>query len=167
MITGAIRTSHRRPPTPQHADMDTDDETVLPKRNRMAAHSQTSDVAEQYENILDAITTLPTRIQVTNTNHIFLHTQLPTFIGNKDRFVEFEHLLRNHFQPFSNRLTEEVKLQYFWSLPHEEAKKVFQSLTVSTETTLTDLLSKLRKQIHQGRSKGDRKIQIGIKRSII
>ena len=38
-------------------------------------------------------------------------TQVPTFRGNKDRFYAFEHLLRNHLRPFSNRLLEEAELQ--------------------------------------------------------
>ena len=74
MVTGATRTTHRRLPTHQQAGMDTDVETVFPSRNRKAEYSQTSDVTGQYENIIDAITTLPKILKATNTNHKLLHS---------------------------------------------------------------------------------------------
>ena len=46
MVTGATRSTHRRTLTPQHADMETDNEAVSPSRNIRAEHSQTSDVTE-------------------------------------------------------------------------------------------------------------------------
>ena len=42
-VTGATRILNRRPPKPQHADMDTNDDPVFPNRNRRADYSQTSD----------------------------------------------------------------------------------------------------------------------------
>ena len=54
-------------------------------------------------------------------------------------------MLRNHKRPFSKRLTEEVKLQYFKILLSEEAIAFFQSQTISTEMTITDVLSNSRK----------------------
>ena len=121
MVKWATLTSHRRPPTPQHADTDTDDETVLRIKKRRAEYSQTSDVAEQNENIIEAITKLPNRLQTSNTIQKFLHTQVPTSGGDKDRFNEYKHLHHKHLRPFSNRLTEEAKLQYFQSFLREEA----------------------------------------------
>ena len=49
----------------------------LSSRNRKAEYSQTSDVTEQYDNIMNAITTLPNRLQATNPNHKLQHTQVP------------------------------------------------------------------------------------------
>ena len=147
MVTRTTWTSHWRPPELQHTDVDTDDETVLQDRNRWAEYSRTSDVTEQCENIIGAMTMLPHRLQATNTNHKLLHALVPTFRWNKGRFNEFEHLLRNHLRPFSNRLTEEMKLQLFQTLLPEEAIEFFQSLTISTDTMLTEVLAKFRKEL--------------------
>ena len=35
-----------------------------------------------------------------------LQTQVPLFRGNRERFDEFEHLLKNHLRPHMNQLTE-------------------------------------------------------------
>ena len=126
--------------------MDTDVESVFPNKNGRAEYSQTSEVTEQYENIINAIATLPNRLQNTNTNHKGLHAKFPTFRGNKYWFIEFEHLRRNHLIPFSSQLTEEAKSKYFQSFLREAAIDFFQSLTISTETTLTDRLDNFRKE---------------------
>ena len=62
MVTGATRPTRRRPLTPKHAGVETDDVAVFPSRNRREEDSQTSDVTEQYENIIDAIITLPKKL---------------------------------------------------------------------------------------------------------
>ena len=45
----------------------------------------------------------------------------------------------------SHRLTDEAKLQYFQSLLRDEAIEYYQSLTIATEMTLSDVLTKFRK----------------------
>ena len=60
--------------------------------------NKTNDVTEQCKNINDAITTLPNKIQNTNTNDKLLHIQVPTFRGSRNRFNEFEHMLRNQLR---------------------------------------------------------------------
>ena len=102
--------------------------------------------------------TLPTCIATTNTNHKLLPTKVPTFRG-KNWFNIFEHFLRNHLQPFSNRITEEAKLQQFQTSLRQEAVEIFKSLTISTKTTLTDVL--LKKEVHQRRFEKRSKIQMG------
>ena len=144
MVTGATRPTRRRPLTPKNAGVETDDEAVFPSRNKREENSQTSDVTEQYENIIDAITTLPNKLKSKNTNHKLLHRQVPTLRGNKDRFNEVEYLLRNHVRPFSNQLRKEAKLENFQSLLREEVVQFFQSLMICTETTPTDVLDKFR-----------------------
>ena len=128
MVTRATQISHRRPPTPQHSDTYTDDETASPNRNGTAQYSEISDVREQYENIIDAITTLPNRLQTTSTNHRLLHTQVSTFRRRKDPFNAFDHLLLSYLTSFSNRLTKELKFQHFQCALREEATYFF-SLT--------------------------------------
>ena len=84
MVTGATPTSLERPhTTPQLADMDTNDETLFANRNRNADYSQTNKIDEKYEQIIDAIITLPILRQATHTKHKLLHTQVATFKGKK------------------------------------------------------------------------------------
>ena len=50
-----------------------------------------------------------------------LQTQVPLFCGNREKYNEFEHLLKNHLRPHMNKLTEEQKLNYFQSLLRDVA----------------------------------------------
>ena len=61
--------------------------------------------------------------------------------------MEFEHLLQNHSRPMKHRLIEEAKLQYFQSLLREEAIESYQSLSITTETNLNNVLTKFRKEL--------------------
>ena len=46
----------------------------------------------------------------------------------------------------NHRLPEEAKLQYFGSFLREEATEFYESLTITTETNLIDVLTKFRKE---------------------
>ena len=46
----------------------------------------------------------------------------------------------------NHRLTEEAKLQYFQSLLRGETIEFYQSLTITTETNLNDVLTEFRKE---------------------
>ena len=50
-----------------------------------------------------------------------LQTQVPLFRGNREKYNEFEHLLKNHLRPHMHKLTEEQKLNYFQSLLRDDA----------------------------------------------
>ena len=39
-----------------------------------------------------------------------LQTQVPLFRGKREKYIEFEHLLKNHLRPHMHKLTEEQKL---------------------------------------------------------
>ena len=52
-----------------------------------------------------------------------------------------------NLRTMSKTLTEKAKLQYFQNLLREEAIEIYQSLTITTETTLNDVLTKFRKNI--------------------
>ena len=83
-----------------------------------------------------------------HTNEQFqVVTQVPTFRGTKSTFNEFDHLLGNHLRPMSNKLTEEVELQYFQILLREEAIEFHQSLPETTNTTLNDVYTNFRKKL--------------------
>ena len=73
--------------------------TSTPKKTNALYH-------QQYDQLLDAMTIFPTRIQAKIADSRLLHTQVPTFSGNKDRFNELELLLRNQLQPFRKKLKE-------------------------------------------------------------
>ena len=75
-----------------------------------------------------------------------LQTQVPLFRGNRDKYNEFEHLLENHLRPHMNKLTEEQKLNYFQSFFQDEAIDFWQTLKITTETTLHDLLQAFNKE---------------------
>ena len=75
-----------------------------------------------------------------------LQTQVPLFRGNRDKYNEFEHLLKNHLRPHMNKLTEEQKLNYFQSLLRDEAIEFWQTLKITTETTLHNVLQAFNKE---------------------
>ena len=66
--------------------------------------------------LMNAIINVPTLTQRNTQKHKLLHTQVPTFKSQKERYNEFERLLLNHIRPFQNKITEEEKLQFFTSL---------------------------------------------------
>ena len=76
----------------------------------------------------------------------FLNTDVPKFRGARDKYNEFEHLLTNHLRPYQHRVTEEQKLRFFQSLLREDAIEFFQSIRITTETTLTDVLQAFRRE---------------------
>ena len=69
-----------------------------------------------------------------------LQTQVPLFRGNRDKYNEIKHLLKNHTRPHMNKLTEDQKLNYFRSLLRDDAIELWQTLKINTETTLPDIL---------------------------
>ena len=98
------------------------------------------------ERLLNAIERIPQRIKSTTTNTKLLQTHVPNFRGQKDKFVEFEHLLLNHLSPLANKTTEENKLHFFQSLLRDEAIEYWQSIQITPLTTLKDVLDLFRKE---------------------
>ena len=123
---------------------DRDDETTHPDYDRRIQPPTPPEMANTYEKLLDVITTLTTRIHTKNPR--LLQTQVQAFRGTKDNFNEFEHLLNKDLRPMNRRLPEEVKLQYFRSLVREEAIEFYQSLTITTETNLNDVLTNFQEE---------------------
>ena len=98
------------------------------------------------ERLLNAIETIPQRIKSTTTNTKLLQTHVPNFRSQKDKFVEFEHLLLNHLSPLANKITEENKLHFFQSLLRDDAIEYWQSIQITPLTTLKDVLDLFRKE---------------------
>ena len=113
MVTGVTETRSSRPKSSftnfrRYQEYDSDEEgESTPRSNE--------------ERLLNAIETIPQRIKSTTTNTKLLQTHVPTFRGQKDKFVEVEHLLLNHLSPLANKITEENKLHFFQSLLRDEA----------------------------------------------
>ena len=130
MVTGVNRT-HRNQ---RHHFQDEEDEDDYED-----APSNTTESA-----LLNAIQDLPRKLQKTNTK--LLQTHVPNFRGSKDKYNEFEHLLLNHFRPIANKITEEDKIHFFQSLLRDEAIDFWQTITISSTTTLQDVLQLFRKE---------------------
>ena len=137
MVTGVTETRSTRPTSSftnfrryQEDDSDEEGEST-PRSNE--------------ERLLNAIETIPQRIKNT-TNTKLLQTHVPNFRGQKDKFVEFEHLLLNHLSPLANKITEENKLHFFQSLLRDDAIEYWQSIQITPMTTLKDVLDLFRKE---------------------
>ena len=66
-------------------------------------------------------------------------TQVPLFRGNREKYND--HLLKNYPRPHMNKLTEEQKLKNFQSSFRDNVNEFWQTLKITTETTLTDCLT--------------------------
>ena len=75
-----------------------------------------------------------------------LHTQVPLFRGNREKYNEFEHLLLNHLRQHQHKLSEEQKLTYFQSLLRDDAIEFWQSLKMTSQTTLAQVLRYFKKE---------------------
>ena len=100
----------------------------------------------QIADVMTEIHHLRSTMGETLTQPKILQTQVPLFKGNRDKYNEFEHLLLNHLRPHAHKLTEEQKLNYFQSLLRDDAIEFWQTLTITTETTLRDILTAFKKE---------------------
>ena len=137
-VTGVTETRSNHPPSSltifrPYQEYDTDEE------------GNSTPISNE-ERLLHAIETIPQRIKNTNTNTKLLQTHVPNFRGQKNKFVEFEHLLLNHLSPLANKITEEDKLHFFQSLLRDEAIEYWQSIQITPVTTLKEVLDLFRKE---------------------
>ena len=100
----------------------------------------------QIADVMTEIHHLRSTMGETLTQPKILQTQVPLFKGNRDKYNEFEHLLLNHLRPHAHKLTEEQKLNYFQSLLRDDAIEFWQTLPITTETTLRDILMAFKKE---------------------
>ena len=70
--------------------------------------------------------------------------QVPNFRGSKDKLHEFEHLQLNPLRPPQNRITDEPKLHFFRSFSCDEAIDFWQTMRITPDTTLKNVLQKHR-----------------------
>ena len=139
MVTGVTKNHSTRPPSiftsniRGYPDEDTDEEGDSTPRSHE-------------ERLLNAIETIPQRIKSSATNFKLLQTHVLNFRGQKNKFVEFEHLLPNHLSLLANKVTEDNKLHFFQSLLRDEAIDYWQSIQITPVTTLRNELYMFRKE---------------------
>ena len=135
--------------TDSRSDMATGVPNPRPSGSRTTPPNGTPMSDESIPQIADVMTKihhLRSTMGETLTQPKILQTQVPLFKGNRDKYNEFEHLLLNHLRPHANKLTEEQKLNYFQSLLRDDAIEFWQTLTITTETTLRDILTAFKKE---------------------
>ena len=103
IVTGSTRTMNRRQQPLTRPD--TDDYTSYNKYGKRFHQPPTPEKTDQYEYLLDVITTLTSRLHTHNTR--LLQTLVTTFRGTKDMTNEFEHLIRNNLHSMSYRLRKQ------------------------------------------------------------
>ena len=102
--------------------------------------------ANQFDDIVNEIHHLRDTMTDTVQHPKILHTQVPLFRGNREKYNEFEHLLLNHLRPHQHKLSEEQKLTYFQSLLRDDAIEFWQSLKMTNQTTLAQVLRYFKKE---------------------
>ena len=135
--------------TDGRSDMVTGVSNPRPSGSRTTPPNGTPRSDESIPQIADVMTEihhLRSTMGETLTHPKILQTQVPLFKGNRDKYNEFEHLLLNHLRPHAHKLTEEQKLNYFQSLLRDDTIEFWQTLTITTETTLRDILTAFKKE---------------------
>ena len=145
--------------TDGRSDMVTGVSNPRPSGSRTTPPNGTPRSDESIPQIADVMTEihhLRSTMGETLTHPKILQTQVPLFKGNRDKYNEFEHLLLNHLRPHAHKLTEEQKLNYFQSLLRDDAIEFWQTLTITTETTLRDILTPSKKNTQRKNSQKSR-----------
>ena len=130
MVTGVNR-NHRNCRNQFHDDEFDEDYEEAPSNTTESA-------------LLNAIQDLPRKMQ--KNKHEITANTCSKFHGTKDKYNEFEHLLLNRFRPIANKINEEDKIHFFQSLLRDEAIDFWQTITISSTTTLQDVLQLFRKE---------------------
>ena len=106
-----------------HSDMPTGVGSSNAQTN--PSRSSTSHYPQPPAHQIDDIVTEIHHLRDTLTDSVhhpkILQTQLPLFLGNREKYNEFEPLLLNHLRPHQHELSEEQKLTYFQCLLCEDA----------------------------------------------
>ena len=101
---------------------------------------------DEMTQLMIAITNVSFMIQRNTQKHKLLQYQVNTVKGQEKRYIEFKNLRLNDIRPFQNKITEGEKLQFFLSLLRENAIEFWQTIKVTFDTTLRDILQMFRKE---------------------
>ena len=118
----------------------------LPNPPRQSTSQYLPPLAHQFDDIVTEIHHLRDTMTDTVQHSKILQTQVPLFRGNREKYNEFEHLLLNHLRPHQHKLSEEQKLTYFQSLLRDDAIAFWQSLKMTNQTTLAQVLRYFNKE---------------------
>ena len=130
MVSGASTATHLTNPNPAHQST---------SRYPQPPANQFHDIVNEIHHLRDTMTDTVQHLKI-------LHTQVPLFRGNREKYNEFEHLLLNHLKPHQQKLSEEQKLTYFQSLLRDDAIEFWQSLKITSQTTLAQVLRYFKKE---------------------
>ena len=130
MVTGVSPTNYLMNPHPTHQST---------SRYPQSPANQFDDIVNEIHHLRDTMTDTVQHPKI-------LHTQVPLFRGNREKYNEFEHLLLNHLRPHQHKLSEEQKLTYFQSLLRDDAIEFWQSLKMTSQTTLAQVLRYFKKE---------------------
>ena len=100
----------------------------------------------QIDDIVTEFHTLRDTMTDTVQHPKIIHTEGPRFRGNREKYNQIEHLLLNQLRPHQHKLSEEQKLSYFQSLLRDDAIEFWQSLKITTQTTLAQVLRYFKKE---------------------
>ena len=130
MVTGAPPTNYLTNPHPTQQST---------SRYPQPPAAQFDDIVIEIHHLRDTLTDSVQHPKI-------LHTQVPLFRGNREKYNEFEHLLLNHLRPHQHKLSEKQKLTYFQSLLRDDAIEFWQSLKMTSQTTLAQVLRYFKKK---------------------
>ena len=128
MVTGAPTTNH------------------LPNPLHQSTSQYLQPFAHQFDDIVTEIHHLKETMTDTVQHPKILQTQVPLFRGNREKYIAFERLLLNHLRPHQPKLSEEPKLTYFQGLLRDDAIEFWQSLKMTNQTTLAQVLRYFKKE---------------------
>ena len=118
----------------------------LPNPPRQSTSQYPLPPTHQFDDIVTEIHHLRDTMMDTVQHPKVLQTQVPLFRGNREKYNEFEHLLLNHLRPHQHKLSEEQKLTYFQSLLRDDAIEFWQSLKMTNQPTLAQVLRYFKKE---------------------
>ena len=130
MVTGVSPTNYMTNPHPTHQST---------SRCPQPPANQFDDIVNEIHHLRDTMTDTVQHPKI-------LHTQVPLFRGNREKYNEFEHLLLNHLRPHQHKLSEEQNITYFQSLLRDDAIEFWQSLKMTNQTTLAQVLRYFKKE---------------------
>ena len=76
---------------------------------------------------------------------------MPTFDGNSEKFELFEDLFQTSLK-FYNQLTQEDKINYFYSLMRSDALQMFKNISSPSRENLADILTVFRRKYVKSQS---------------
>ena len=139
MLTGVQTNSHRH--NQLHRATTMDNLTIYEQEQ-----PEGDDGEPDMTHTMNAITNVPTVIQRNTQKNEQSQNAVPRLKRQKKRYNEFEQLLLNHIRAFQNKITEEEQLQSSTSFPREDAIEFWQTIWLTPNATLREILQIFREE---------------------